>query len=36
MNEKMLIIPKRVLDNEKYAMIKNLIENYFSDVYMTV
>lgn len=36
MNEKMLIIPKRVLDNEKYGMIKNLIENYFSNVYMTV
>ena len=36
MNEKMLIIPKRVLDGEKYAMIKNLIDNYFSDVYMTV
>ena len=36
MNEKTLIIPKRVLDNEKYSMIKNLIENYFSNVYMTV
>lgn len=36
MNERMLIIPKRVLDNEKYGMIKNLINNYFSDVYMTV
>ena len=36
MNEKMLIIPKRVLDAEKYTMIKNLIDNYFSDVYMTV
>ena len=36
MNETTLIIPKRVLDSEKYAMIKNLIENYFSNVYMTV
>lgn len=36
MNEKMLIIPKRVLDEEKYAMIKNLIDNYFSNVYMSV
>lgn len=36
MNEKMLIIPKRVLDEEKYGMIKNLIDNYFSNVYMTV
>lgn len=36
MNEKMLIIPKRVLDNEKYGMIKNLIDNYFSNVYMSV
>lgn len=36
MNEKMLIIPKRILDKEKYGMIKNLIENYFSDVYITV
>ena len=34
MNEKMLIIPKRVLDEEKYGMIKNLIDNYFSSVYM--
>lgn len=36
MNEKVLIIPKRVLDGEKYGMIKNLIENYFSNVYMTI
>ena len=36
MNERVLIIPKRVLDEEKYGMIKNLIENYFSNVYMTV
>lgn len=36
MNEKMLLIPKRILDAEKYGMIKNLIDNYFSDVYMTV
>lgn len=36
MNEKMLIIPKRVLDEEKYGMIKNLIDNYFSNVYMTL
>ena len=36
MNERILIIPKRVLDNEKYGMIKNLIDNYFSNVYMTV
>lgn len=36
MNERMFIIPKRVLDKEKYEMIKNLIDNYFSDVYMSV
>lgn len=36
MNEKMLVIPKRVLDKEKYGMIKNLIANYFSDVYISV
>ena len=36
MNEKILIIPKRVLDNEKYGMIKNLIDNYISGVYITV
>ena len=36
MNEKVFIIPKRALDNEKYAMIKNLIENYFSNVYMSI
>ncbi len=36
MNEKVLIIPKRVLDEEKYGMIKNLIENYFSNVYMSI
>ena len=36
MNERVLIIPKRVLDGEKYSMIKNLIDNYFSNVYMTV
>lgn len=36
MNERILIIPKRVLDNEKYGMIKNLIDNYFSGVYITV
>lgn len=36
MNERVLIIPKRVLDNEKYGMIKNLIENYFSNVYIAV
>lgn len=34
MNEKILIVPKRSLDEEKYTMIKNLIENYFSDVYV--
>ncbi len=36
MNERILIIPKRVLDEEKYVMIKNLIDNYFSNVYMTI
>ena len=36
MNERVLIIPKRVLDGEKYAMIKNLIDNYFSSVYMSI
>lgn len=36
MNEKVLIIPKRVLDEEKYQMLKNMIENYFSNVYMTI
>lgn len=36
MNEKMMIIPKRVLDEEKYGMIKNLIDNYFSNVYMAI
>ena len=36
MNEKVLIIPKRALDNEKYGMIKNLIENYFSNVYISI
>lgn len=36
MNERVLIIPKRVLDGEKYSMIKNLIDNYFSSVYITV
>ena len=36
MNEKTMIIPKRVLDEEKYGMIKNLIENYFSNVYMSI
>lgn len=36
MNERVLIIPKRVLDAEKYGMIKNLIENYFSNVYMSI
>ena len=36
MNERILIIPKRVLDGEKYGMIKNLIDNYFSNVYTTV
>lgn len=36
MNERVLIIPKRVLDNEKYGMIKNLIDNYFSNVYMSI
>lgn len=36
MNERMLIIPKRVLDEEKYGMIKNLIDNYFSNVYMSI
>ena len=32
----LLIIPKAVLDNERYTMIGNLIENYFSNVYMTI
>lgn len=36
MNERVLIIPKRVLDSEKYSMIKNLIDNYFSNVYMII
>jgi len=36
MNARVLIIPKRVLDGEKYGMIKNLIDNYFSNVYMAV
>lgn len=36
MNERMLIIPKRVLNEEKYVMIKNLIDNYFSNVYMSI
>lgn len=36
MNEKMLIIPKRVLNEEQYGMIKNLIENYFSSVYTRI
>ncbi len=36
MNEKILIIPKRSLDEEKYTMVKNLIENYFSDVYVKI
>lgn len=36
MNERMLLIPKRVLDEEEYNMIRNLIDNYFSKVYMTV
>ncbi len=36
MNERVLIIPKRVLDGEKYGMIKNLIDNYFSNVYMII
>ena len=36
MNERVLIIPKRVLDKEKYDMIKNLIDNYFSSVYIMV
>lgn len=36
MNEKILIIPKRILDEEKYGMIKNLTENYFSNVYMSL
>lgn len=35
-NDRMLIIPKRVLNEETYAMIKNLIKNYFSDIYMTI
>lgn len=29
-------IPKRELDSEKYAMIKNLIDNCFSGIYTTV
>ena len=36
MNERILIIPKRVLDEEKYKMIKNLIDNYFSNIYKKV
>lgn len=36
MNQKTMIIPKRVLDEEKYTMIKNLIDNYFSNVYMSI
>lgn len=36
MNEKMLIIPKRALNEESYTMIKNLIENYFSRVYVSI
>ena len=36
MNEKMMIIPKRVLNEETYGMIRNLIDNYFSNVYMTI
>ena len=36
MNERTMIIPKRVLDEEKYTMIKNLIENYFSNVYLSI
>ncbi len=36
MNEKMLIIPKRALNEEAYTMIKNLIDNYFSNVYMSI
>ena len=35
-NDRMLIIPKRILDEEKYGMIKNLIKNYFSDIYMAI
>lgn len=36
MNEKMMIIPKRVLTQENYEMIENLIQNYFSGVYNKV
>ena len=36
MNERILIIPKRVLDEEKCGMIKNLIDNYFSSVYISI
>ncbi len=36
MNEKMLIIPKRILNEETYSMIKNMIENYFSKVYLSI
>lgn len=36
MNEKTLIIPKRVLNEETYGMIKNLIDNYFSSVYLSI
>ncbi len=36
MNEKMLIIPKRALNEESYGMIKNLIDNYFSNVYISI
>ncbi|MBR3816381.1 MAG: hypothetical protein IKJ27_06620 [Clostridia bacterium] len=31
-----ITIPKRELDEEKYGMIKNLIENCFSGIYTTV
>lgn len=32
----LLIIPKRAMDAEKYAMIKNLIDNFFKDKYSVV
>ncbi len=36
MNEKMLIIPKRAINEEIYQKLKNLINNYFGNIYMTV
>ncbi len=31
-----LIIPKRILDEEKYSMVKNLIDNLFSKIYRMI